>query len=165
MHHPQAFTPYRNGEEVGSYRVELVSLRKILEVLQWDVIVVRYTYGGSERMAERIEIDSTPCNYGGWLPVSFAGSKAAILKDRLAFLLDTRFRPSAPESPPRPGLTVEEVADRLHCRCRTVLRMIRRGDLRPFNGEDGELYFDPAEVAGIKAVPMVRVLLQLLSRR
>jgi hypothetical protein len=66
MHHPQAFTAYRNGEEVGSYRVELVSLRRILQVLQWDVIVVRYTYGGSERMAERIEIDSTPCNYGGW---------------------------------------------------------------------------------------------------
>ena len=63
------------------------------------------------------------------LPCVEAARKAAVLKDRLAYLLDTRFRPSDPEPRPLPGLTVQEVAELLHCRCKTVLRMIKRGEL------------------------------------
>ncbi len=88
------------------------------------------------------------------LPSAEAGKKAALLKDRLAFLLDTRFQPSDPHPLQSPGLTVEDVADSLHCRCRTVLRMIKCGELHPFSDEDGELYFDPKEVENITHVPL-----------
>jgi hypothetical protein len=75
--------------------------------------------------------------------------------------LDTRFLAGDPEKRKHPGLTVEEVARLLHCRCRSVLRMIRRGDLHPFTGEDGELYFDRVEVEIITHVPLN----DILSRR
>ena len=88
------------------------------------------------------------------VPFAEAGKNVAVLKDRLAYLLDARFRPSDPLPPKNHGLTVEEVAESLHCRCRTVLRMIRRGDLHPVSDEDGELYFDPEEIAGVRSVPI-----------
>ena len=87
--------------------------------------------------------------------------KAAVLKDRLAYLLDTRFRPSSPEGP---GLTVEKVAEMLECRRRTVLRLISRGKLHPYTGEHGELYFDRAEVSSIKSFPITAVLSKIVSR-
>jgi hypothetical protein len=85
------------------------------------------------------------------LPREEVRIKAAVLKDRLAFLLDTRFRPSNPLAPEETGLTLVEVADRLQCGCRTVLSMITRGDLHPVSDEDGELHFDRAEME--KLVP------------
>jgi hypothetical protein len=99
------------------------------------------------------------------LPLSEIVKKSAALKDRLAFLLDTRFHPADPESSESPGLTVEQVAERLHCRSITILRMVRRGKLHPFTeGDTSELYFDPAEVANIKAVPLRSVLSRLIPR-
>ncbi len=88
------------------------------------------------------------------LPSAEARKKSAALKDRLAYLLDTRFRPAEPEPAPKLKLTVEDVAGALHCRCRTVLRMTKRGELHPVSDEDGELYFDPAEVESVKHVPI-----------
>jgi hypothetical protein len=96
------------------------------------------------------------------LPRAEVGKKSATLKERLAFLLDTRFRPASPESPKSSSLTVQEVADLLHCRCRTVLRMIRGGQLHPFSEEDGELYFDRAEVESIRSVPVSSKLFRLV---
>ena len=88
------------------------------------------------------------------LPRADVVKKAAAMKDRLAYLLDTRFRPSDPEPPNPASLTVENVAEMLHCRRRTVLRMIRRGDLHPHNGDDGELCFDRGEVERVRYVPL-----------
>lgn len=99
------------------------------------------------------------------LRASEVAKKSAMLKDRLAYLLDTRFLPADPEPHPKPGLTVEEVADLLHCRCRTVLRMIKRGDLQPSSNEDGEVYFDRKEVESIKHVPASPILFRLIPPR
>jgi hypothetical protein len=99
------------------------------------------------------------------LPLAEVSEKAAVLKGRLVYLLDTRFRPSDPELPSRYGLTVEDVAESLHCRCRTVLRMIKSGQLHPLNDDDGEFYFDPAEIAGITHVPINPSLSRLVPPR
>ncbi len=88
------------------------------------------------------------------VPSSEASEKVAALKDRLAFLLDARFQPSDQLPPPRVAPTVEDVAELLHCRCRTVLRMVKQGQLHPLSDEDGELYFDREEVAKIAHVPL-----------
>jgi len=99
------------------------------------------------------------------LPTADTRKKCAALKDRLAFLLDTRFRPSGPEEGFLPGMTVEEVAETLHCRCMMVLRMVKRGQLHPVGeSDDNEPYFDPAEVANIKPVPLGRILSRLIPR-
>jgi hypothetical protein len=72
----------------------------------------------------------------------------------LANLLDTRFHPSEPK-PPCHGLTVEDVAVLLHCRSKTVLQMVREGKLHPFDDDrDGELYFNPEEIAIIAHIPI-----------
>jgi hypothetical protein len=96
------------------------------------------------------------------LPCAEVGKKSAVLKDRLAYLLDTRFRPANAEPLQKPKLTVTNVAELLHCRCVTVLLMIKRGQLHPFNGDDDELYFDPEEVAGVRHVPLNRILSRLI---
>jgi hypothetical protein len=86
------------------------------------------------------------------IPISPEG--IAILKDKLVNLLDTRFHPSEPK-PPRPGLTVEDVAGLLHCHSNAVLRMVTEGKLHPFNDDrDGKLYFNPEEVAIIAHLPI-----------
>ena len=103
-----------------------------------------------------IVIDKEPIELRAELPFSEVGKKTAVLKDRLAYLLDSRFRPANPEPPNAPGLTVEEAADSLHCRCRTVLGMIKRGELHPISDEDGELYLDRAEVESIRHVRLSR---------
>lgn len=89
--------------------------------------------------------------------------KVAVLKDRLAYLLDTRFRPAVPEPEKSSRLTVEEVAESLHCHCRTVLQLIRQGELHPI-GEDGELYFDPDDVAKVTQVQINPKLSRLVPR-
>ncbi len=96
------------------------------------------------------------------VPSGEASEKVASLKDRLAFLLDARFHPSDPLPPPHLGSTVEDVAELLHCRCRTVLRMVKQGQLHPFSDEDGELYFDREEVAKIAHVPLSPTLSRLV---
>jgi excisionase family DNA binding protein len=94
------------------------------------------------------------------LPGEAVVKKAAYLKDRLAFLLDTKFRPS----PPEPAhLTVEQVAEMLNCRCRTVQRMIERGDLHPME-QNGELYLDRTEVEAIRHVPITERISRLIPR-
>ncbi len=91
--------------------------------------------------------------------------KVAVLKDRLAYLLDTRFRPADVEPEKRYRLTVEEVAESLHCRCRTVLKLIRRGELHPIVDDDGELYFDPCQVAKVTHVGIRPKLSRLVPRK
>jgi len=99
------------------------------------------------------------------LPSEEVRTKSVVLKDRLAELLNTRFQPSDPLPPPRLGPTVEDVAALLHCRCRTVLRMIEHGQLHPFSDEDGELYFDREEVAKIAHIPLSPKLSRLIPRK
>jgi len=84
------------------------------------------------------------------LPAADARAKSAALKDRLAFLLDTRFRPAGPMSLEEARLSVVEVAKLLRCRCVGVKKMIGRGRLHPISDEDGELYFDRAEVESVR---------------
>jgi hypothetical protein len=94
------------------------------------------------------------------LPIDGLSKKTAILKDRLAYLLDTRFHPSPPE-PER--LTVEQVAETLNCRCGTVLRVIRRGKLHPIE-ENGEFYIDREEIGAIRYIPISDTLSRLIPR-
>lgn len=96
------------------------------------------------------------------IPVSREG--IAILKDKLVNLLDTRFRPAQPEPLPFPGLTVEEVAGLLRCRCLTVLKMVRQGKLFPISTEDGEMYFSREEVAKIAHIPIGQGLSRIVPR-
>ncbi len=110
----------------------------------------------------RIEREA-PIELFAALPCAEARQRAAALKDKLAFLLDTRFWPANPEPPEIPGLTVIEVATLLHCRCVTVLRMIQRGQLHPGENDD-DLIFDPAEVARLKHVPISREVSRLIPR-
>ena len=69
--------------------------------------------------------------------------KSAVLKDRLVYLLDTRFRPAMPEPRQSANFTIADVTDLFQCHRVTVLRMIRRGQLHPV-GDGDEMYFDPA---------------------
>jgi hypothetical protein len=104
-------------------------------------------------LGELVIDGKSPIELRAELPSAKARENTGVLKDKLAYLLDTRFRPSDPEPLPRPGLTVEDVAALLHCRCRTVLRMIKQGQLHPFTDDD-ELYFDREEVARIAHIPL-----------
>ena len=74
-------------------------------------------------------------------PVSRA--RSAILKYKLAYLLDTRFRPAAPEPSKEMGL--DEVMALWGCHRVTVLRRLERGELHPID-KGGDLRFDRAEV-------------------
>jgi hypothetical protein len=85
------------------------------------------------------------------IPVSPEG--IAVLKDKLVYLLDTRFEPAEPE-PLRLGLTVEDVAGLLHCRCLTVLKVVKQGKVFPISIEDGEMYFNREEIAKIAHIPL-----------
>lgn len=89
--------------------------------------------------------------------------QSAVMKDRLAYLLDTRFQPSEPILSQNPGLTVEDVANELHCRCRTVLQMVKRGDLHPLM-VDNEPYFDPKEIRSVRYVPFGGKVVKLIRR-
>src|SRR5262249_6750687 len=94
------------------------------------------------------------------LPVAEAVKRSAELKDHLAFLLDTRFHPS----PPQPShLTIRQVALMLGCRCRTILRMVERGQLRAVE-ENGELYFERDEIESIRFVPINQQISKLVPR-
>jgi hypothetical protein len=99
------------------------------------------------------------------LPCAEAREKSDVLKERLVNLLSTRFRPACPESAPRYGLTVEAVAELLHCRCETIFEMIKRGNLHPLSDEDGELHFDPAEIASVTHIRIGARLSRLVPTR
>lgn len=75
-------------------------------------------------------------------------------------LLDTRFRAAPPEFE---RLTLEQVAEALHCRGRTVLRMIERGTLHPVE-ESGEMFFEHSEVERVRNLPISPILLRLIPR-
>ena len=102
------------------------------------------------------------------LPYAETHKKSAALKDRLAYLLDTRFRPADPNPEPEPcqshTLTVAGVADLLRCHCQTVLRMMRRGRLHPVSDEHGELQFDPAEIESVRYISPGSVISRFISR-
>jgi hypothetical protein len=72
--------------------------------------------------------------------------------------------PADLELPSRRGFTLEDVAESLHCPNRTVLRMIKSGELHPLSDEDGDMYFDPADIPGI-AVPISPSLSRLVPPR
>ena len=94
------------------------------------------------------------------LPADTVVKQSARLKDRLVYLLDTRFRPSPPELM---RLTVEQVAQKLGCRSLTVERMIRQGKLAPIE-ENGEFYFDRQQVEAIRETPISAVISRLIPR-
>lgn len=97
------------------------------------------------------------------LPLAQVRKQSAALKDKLIYLLDTRFRPAEPPKSIS-SLTIEDVAGVLHCRCSNVIRMMKQGKLHPFSDEDGELYFDPIEVEGIRHIPISPTLSRLVAR-
>ncbi len=81
-----------------------------------------------------------------------SSARIALLKYKLAFLLDTRFRPAPPK--PTAEMTLDEVVALWHCHRSTVLRRVESGELYPVTDEDGELRFDRAEVEKLAgAVP------------
>jgi hypothetical protein len=96
------------------------------------------------------------------IPLSREG--IAVLKDKLVNLLDTRFQPSEPVTLPLPDLTVEDVASLLHCRCITVLKMVKQGKLFPVSSDDGEMYFSREEVAKIAHIPIGPGLSRIVPR-
>lgn len=92
-----------------------------------------------------IVIDAdTPVTLRAEVPEDTSRTRIALLKYKLAYLLDTRFRPAAPE--PGAQMTIDEVTTLWHCRRATVLRRMKAGELHPVSDEDGELRFDRAEV-------------------
>ena len=84
------------------------------------------------------------------IPISREG--IAVLKDKLAYLLDSRFRPAEPPAPRR-EMTISEVIETWHCYRSTVLRFVREGLLHPTQ-VNGDLRFDRLEVLSLeKLVP------------
>ena len=78
------------------------------------------------------------------VPLSKAG--VAVMKDKLANILDTRFRPAAP--PLNAEMTIDEVTALWHCPRATVLRRIRAGEIHPIQ-RDEQVLFDRSEVEGL----------------
>ncbi len=54
-------------------------------------------------------------------------------------------------------LTVADVADWLGCSSSNVEQMVKLSRLHPVSDEDGELYFEAAEVRSIKCIPINRI--------
>jgi hypothetical protein len=97
-------------------------------------------------------------------PIPLSREGIAVLKDKLVNLLDTRFHPSEPVQLKLPGLTVEDVATLLHCRCITVLKMVKQSKLLPISTEEGEMYFSREEVAKIAHIPIGPGLFRIVPR-
>jgi hypothetical protein len=115
-------------------------------------------------LGELVIDGESPIELRAELPSAEVREKAAVLKDRLAYLLDTRFRPADPEPFPLHDLTVEDVAGLLHCSCRIVLQMVKRGKLHPFSDENGEPYFQREEVALVAHLPLGHGLSRIVPR-
>jgi hypothetical protein len=81
-------------------------------------------------------------------PLSTA--RIALLKYKLAFLLDSRFRPAAPE--PSDEMTLDEVLALWKCRRVTVLRRMKAGELHAIE-RDGQMRFDRTEIERLVRAP------------
>jgi hypothetical protein len=88
---------------------------------------------------------------------------AAKLREQLSNLLGNAFRP-APGPHEEPRLGIPDVADLLGCGCEGVQRLVKRGALHPVSDEDGDLYFDPAEIRSIKHVSLSPTLSRIVQQ-
>jgi hypothetical protein len=75
-------------------------------------------------------------------------ARIALLKYKLAFILDTRFKPAPP--PESQEMTVEELTARWKCPTTIILRRIQAGELHPIE-RGGEMRFDRDEVERLSA--------------
>jgi hypothetical protein len=98
------------------------------------------------------------------LPGSEVCEKAALLQESLAQLLGSRFRPANPASFPKPKFTLSDVADWLDCSAASVQRMVELRRLHPVSDEDGELYFDRAEIQSLKRISINQKVAKIISR-
>ena len=81
------------------------------------------------------------------VPLSSAG--IAVLKNKMAFLLDTHFRASDPD---HRYVSMTEVEERWSCSAVRIARLVRRGRLHPMVLND-EAFFDIDEVARVLTRP------------
>jgi hypothetical protein len=77
----------------------------------------------------------------------FSKSSVAVLKSKLEFLLNSRFRPAL--DPRNRFLRVSEIAKRWHYTPAKVARMVRDDLLHPAIVINDEAFFDPEEVARV----------------
>jgi hypothetical protein len=77
------------------------------------------------------------------VPENCSRAQIALMKYKLAYLLDTRFHPAAPDQGPE--MTIDEVTALWGCHRITVLRRIAKGQLHPLE-RHGDMRFDRAEV-------------------
>jgi hypothetical protein len=90
--------------------------------------------------------ESIPLRVEAVAPASPA--RIALLKYKLSFLLDTRFKAAPP--PETNEMTLEEVLKRWKCHRAAVSRRIKAGELRPIE-RDGDLRFSREEVERLSA--------------
>jgi hypothetical protein len=79
------------------------------------------------------------------IPLSNAG--IAVLKNKMAFLLDSHFRASDRD---HRYVSMAAVEERWNCSATTIARLVRRGRLHPMVLND-EAFFDRDEVARVLA--------------
>jgi hypothetical protein len=77
----------------------------------------------------------------------FSKSSVAVLKAKLEFLLNSRFRTAL--DPRNRFLQVDEIAKRWRSTPARVARMVRNGGLHPIIVINDEAFFDPAAVARV----------------
>jgi hypothetical protein len=77
--------------------------------------------------------------------VPFSKSSVAVLKAKLEFLLNSRFRTAL--DPRNRFLQVDEIAKRWRSTPARVARMVRKGQLHPIIVINDKAFFDPAAVA------------------
>jgi len=75
-------------------------------------------------------------------------ARIALIKYKLAFILDTRFKPAPP--PESKEMTIDELTVRWKCHSTIILRRIEAGELHPIE-RDGEMLFDREEVDRLSA--------------
>jgi excisionase family DNA binding protein len=90
-----------------------------------------------------IVLDGEPVSLRVEAAEQVSRARSAILKYKLAFLLDSRFRPAPPE--PSNEKTIDEVTALWGCHRVTVLRRLESGELHPID-QGGDVRFDRAEV-------------------
>ena len=90
------------------------------------------------------------------LPILRISENSAALQQSLRELLGHHFRPADRHSSKDVKLTVADVADWLGCTSFKVQQMVKLSRLHPVSDEDGERYFEAAEVRRIKCIPISR---------
>ena len=78
-------------------------------------------------------------------PIPLSNTGVVVLKDKLAFLLDSRFHASDPS---RPYMSIAEIQEKWNCPPAKIAHLVRCDRLHPLVMND-EAYFDPAEVARV----------------